>query len=182
VAGGPIVGSFGTFRDSSAIVLAETFPALLASQPDCVGLLIGRGGDEFARRLVADDPRIAGRLFATGNLDAPDVSRHIQACDLLIQADTGGICAKQSSTTSCLSHGRAIVAGVGWMTEPIWAESGCVALARSPRPDDLVATARDLLADPVRRDRLGKVARSSYDRLFSASRTIETLTEEHRKR
>jgi glycosyltransferase involved in cell wall biosynthesis len=177
--GSLIVGTFGTFGESTATVLAEFFPALLRSDPRCVGLMIGRGGDEFRQRLIAGDPSLNGRVVATGGLDAADVSRHLQACDLLVQADTGGLSTKQSSTMSCLAHGRAIVSAAGRLTESVWTDHRCVALAESPSPTDLLRVAREVLADPARRDQLEKSALTAHDHLFSTMRTIELLTREH---
>jgi glycosyltransferase involved in cell wall biosynthesis len=171
-----MIGTFATFRESTRAALAAVFPPLLRAHPDRVGLLIGRNGPAFAERLIADHPELAGRLFATGGLSPDDISRHLQACDVLFQADPGGVCTKQGTTMAGMLQGRAIVGGAGHNTEPVWAEERCVALAPSSQPADLVAAVESCLADPAERARLGAAARAAYARHFSIERTVEVLT------
>jgi glycosyltransferase involved in cell wall biosynthesis len=175
-AGGALIGTFGTFRDTSRDILSAVLPPLLVGHPDRVMLLIGRNGAPFAEQLIADHPALAGRIFATGGLPPGDVSRHLQACDLLVQPDPGGVCAKQGSVMAGLANGRPIVAGAGRITEPVWREEGCVALAPTSDPTELVRIAEECLADPEHRAALGIAARSAYERHFSIARTVARLT------
>jgi len=57
-----------------------------------------------------------------------------------------------------LSQGQALVVGAGRLTEPVWSEERCVALAPSPSPADLIQAAESCLADPAERARLGEAA------------------------
>jgi glycosyltransferase involved in cell wall biosynthesis len=173
--GEAVIGTFATFREPTCAILAVVFPSLLA-HPDRVVLLIGRNGPAFAERLIANHPELASRLFATGMLPPDEIARHLQACDVLIQADPGGLCTKQTTTMAGMVQGRAIVAGVGHNTEPVWAEERCVALALSAQPSDLIASIESCLADPAERARLGAAARETYARHFSIGRTVEILT------
>jgi glycosyltransferase involved in cell wall biosynthesis len=170
-----LIGTFGTFREYIRPILLGVYPALLA-HPGRVLLLIGRNSQAFADMLLADHPALAGRVFATGGLPGEDIARHLQACDLLIQPDTGGVCTKQGTTMAGLSQGRPLVVGAGRLTEPVWSEERCVALAPSPSPADLIQAAESCLADPAERARLGEAARSAYARHFSIERTVEVLT------
>jgi glycosyltransferase involved in cell wall biosynthesis len=171
-----VIGTFATFRESTRTALAAVFPPLLRAHADRVGLLIGRNGPAFAEGLIADHPELAGRLFATGGLPPDDIARHLQACDVLIQADPGGVCTKQGTTMAGMLQGRAIVAGIGHNTEPVWSEERCVALAPSVRAADLIAAVESCLADPVERARLGSAAHAAYAKHFSIERTVEVLT------
>jgi glycosyltransferase involved in cell wall biosynthesis len=173
--GEAIVGAFSTFRPSVEAILAGVLPGLLR-RPGRVGLLLGRNGEAVAARIAAGHPGLSGRLFATGGLPPEDVSRHLQAAELLIQADAGGLCAKQTTTMAALANGRPIVAGAGRLTEPSWAEDRCVALAATAEPADLLRVAEACLADPAERARLGEAARSAYARRFSIGRTVAVLT------
>jgi glycosyltransferase involved in cell wall biosynthesis len=170
-----LIGTFGTFREYIRPILLGVYPALLA-HPGRVVLLIGRNSQVFADMLLADHPALAGRVFATGGLPAEDIARHLQACDLLIQPDGGGVCTKQGTTMAGLSQGQALVVGAGRLTEPVWSEERCVALAPSPSPADLIQAAESCLADPAERARLGEAARSAYARHFSIERTVEVMT------
>jgi hypothetical protein len=170
-----LLGTFGTFREYIWPILLGVYPVLL-EHPGRLALLIGRNSQAFAEMLLADHPALAGRVFATGGLPAEDVARHLQACDLLIQPDPGGVCTKQTTTMAGMVQGRAIVVGSDRLTEPVWAEERCVALAPSTSPADLIRAAESCLADPAERARLGEAARSTYARHFSIERTVEVLT------
>jgi glycosyltransferase involved in cell wall biosynthesis len=173
--GEAIVGAFSTYRPSVAALLEAVLPGLLG-RPGRVALLLGRNGEAVAARIAARHPGLAGRVFATGGLPPEDVSRHLQAADLLIQADAGGICAKQTTTMAALANGRPIVAAAGRLSEPCWAEDRCVALAPEAEPGGLLRLAEACLGDPAERARLGEAALSAYARRFSVGRTIAVLT------
>ena len=145
--GGAIVGTFGTYGEVIAGLLTRTLPPLLQGVKDRVCVLIGRGSERFAARLVADHPALAGRLIAPGGLPPADVSRHLQACDLLVQPYPDGVSSRRGTVMAGLAHGRAIATTEGWLTEPVWAETGCVALAPAGDPSALVRLGERLLTD-----------------------------------
>lgn len=170
-----IIGSFGTFGESTERGLRVALPRLLAEHPDRVGLLIGRRGDRFAAALAAEHPELAGRLVATGGL-APEVtSLHLQACDVLVQPYFDGVSTRRGSVMAGLEHGRPIATNAGHNTEPLWGETGCVALAPAVDYEALAWAAEALLADPAARARLGAVAREVYERRFAVERTVAVL-------
>ncbi len=170
-----MIGTFGTYGESTAAPLIAAFAGLLVGRPGRVGLLVGRNSQAFAARLVDALPELAARVVATGGINASDVSRHLQACDLLIQPVLGGVCTKQTTTMAGLANGCAIVAGAGRLTEPVWSDEGCVALAASTNAGEFVPIAESLLANVEERARLGVLARSVYDRRFSVARTVEAM-------
>jgi hypothetical protein len=174
--GETLIGVFGTFRESVRKILAAVLPPLLA-KPGRAALLIGRGGEEFAAGMTADHAGLAGRIAATGGIAAGDVARHLRACDLLVQVDPGGVCSKQTTTMAGLANGRAILAAEGRLTEPVWREERCVALASSVDPAALLGVAEACLAEPVELARLERAAREAYDRHFSIARTIATISD-----
>lgn len=173
--GGTVIGSFGSFSDRVARLLAVTLPALLRGRPDRVGLLIGRKGDRMAAGLSAAHPDLAGRLVATGGLSAGEASRHLQACDILVQPYPDGISGRRGSAMAGLAHGVAMVTNAGHLTEPFWAGSGAVALAASPAVPGLITAAETLLADSDVRERVGLAARVLHQERFAVERTVEAI-------
>lgn len=173
--GGPVVGSFGSFADVVGELLAAALPPLLADRPGRVALLVGRKGDRLAARLVEAHPDLAGRVVATGGLSPDDASRHLQACDVLVQPYPDGVSGRRGSLMAGLAHGVAIATNAGHLTEPFWGESAAVALAPSPDPAALVEAAERLLADPDLRARVGAAARALHDRRCAIGRAVEAL-------
>jgi len=180
--GETILGTFGTFSGLITSLLAQSLPCLLLGRPERRALLLGRGGERFATQLIAAHPALDGRLVAPGPLPSADISRHLQACDLLVQPYPDGVTSRRTSTMAALAHGRAMVSNQGALTEPLWADSGAVALAPSPEPAGLVRAAEALLGDPEACARLGTEARRFYERSFAIERTVETLLGATRER
>ncbi|MDR3638945.1 MAG: glycosyltransferase family 4 protein [Isosphaeraceae bacterium] len=170
-----VVGTFGTFSGAVAALLAQSLPCLLLEHPSRRALLLGRGGDRFAEQTIAAHPSLAGQLDAPGPLPAADVSRYLQACDVIVQPYPDGVTSRRTSTMAALAHGRAVVTNAGALAEPFWADSRAVALAPSPDSAGLVRAAEALLADPAARSRLGAEGRQFYERSFAIERTVETL-------
>jgi len=169
-----IVGSFSAFSSLTGPLLAEVLPRVLRAGPGRVGLLIGHGGDRMAARLIEAHPDLNGRLTATGTLPPADVSRHLQACDLMIQTYPDGVTSRRTSLMAALAHGVATVTNAGRHTEPVWAEAGAVGLARGGG-GDLSRTAERLLSDRSERARVAAAGRALYERRFAIGRTVEVL-------
>src|SRR5262249_37433375 len=148
----------------------RVLPALSSGHPDRVGLLVGRVGRRLADVWRAADPRLAGRLIAPGALEAGEVSPHLLACDLMVQPSPAGVTCRRSTLMAGLAHGQPIVTATGHASETIWARTGCVALAPSNQPRDLVRETEALMADPARRARLASLARDTYQRDFAPKR------------
>lgn len=173
--GETVLASFGSFSERVAPMLAEVLHGLLADRPDRVGLLIGRNGGRVAARMVGDHPALAGRVVATGGLDPDDVSRQLQASDVVLQPYPDGVTTRRGSVMAALAHGLPTVTNMGRLTEPLWGDSGAVALAPGVLAADLVGTAERLLADRAGRERLGQAGLELYERRFSIGRTVEAI-------
>jgi glycosyltransferase involved in cell wall biosynthesis len=176
--GALVIGHFGTFGSLVAPLLAGVLGPLLAADRRRVGLLIGPGGDHFARALGRAYPAAAGRLFAPGLLPGPDAAGHLAACDLLVQPYPDGVTTRRGSLMAGLALGRAIVTTKGVLSEAFWDESGAVLLAPADEPGAALPTVEVLLTDPGRRARLGEQARSLYRRAFAIEHSVRRLRAE----
>jgi glycosyltransferase involved in cell wall biosynthesis len=174
--GQTIVGNFGTYGDDLRGRLLPVFPRVVFAKPDRISLLIGRNGERFAAEVLARHPEGAGRLVVAGDLGGEDVSRYLQACDILVQPYPDGVCGRRGTAMACLAHGLAFATNIGPFTEPVLAESGCAAFAPADDAEALVLAAETLLADPGACTRLGQSARALYDRYFALECTLDALT------
>jgi glycosyltransferase involved in cell wall biosynthesis len=172
-----LLGSFGTFAPDVVALLEGVALPLLLGHPDRAVALIGPGGDRVAQAWASAHPELAGRIAATGPLEAVEVARHLRACDLLLQPYPGGALTKRSSLAAAIAQGVATVTNRSRNTEPIWAESGGVAMM--PEFAGMVALAETFLADPEARARLGAAGRSLYDTYFGLGHTLDALAEDH---
>ena len=173
--GQAILGSFGTFGGAIREMLRKILPSLLLDHPERVGLLLGRGGAGLAAELLSAHPQLAGSLIAHGELASAVVSLHLQACNLLVQPYPDGVSSRRTSVMAGLSHGLPTVTTQGFLSEPIWLESGCVALAPASDPSALIHATESLLTDPEARARLGDRARAVYAEHFALERTVKVL-------
>jgi len=166
-----VIGHFGTYGGMTAPLVARALTHLLEAERRRVALLIGHGGDVFARQLQSDGA--ADRVLATGPLDAADIASHLLACDVLLQPYPDGVSTRRTSTMAGLALGVPIVTNEGHLTEPIWRESGGVEIVDTP---EAVATgAERLLRDPVQAAALGDRGRRLYEERFSLDRVVASL-------
>jgi glycosyltransferase involved in cell wall biosynthesis len=173
-AGQPLVGHFGTYRPAVASLLNPILKTSLETS-DCVILLMGRGGEEFRDALLRRAPHLADRVFATGGSDVPDLSRCIQACDVMIQPYPDGVNGRQSSMAALLAHGRAAVTTAGASTEEIWVESGAVELVPVGDSAAAVGALISLLNDRDSRERIEEAAMELYRTCFDLSHVVSAL-------
>ena len=173
-----VIGSFGTYGPLVADLLTAVLPPLLEKDADRVGLLLGRGGDGFARTLEAAHPSLRGRLVAPGELPEAELAAHLAACDLLVQPYPDGVSSRRTSLMAGLALGAPIVTTEGALTEPLWREAGGVGLAAVDRPSEFVAAAETLLTDPGLRAGLGRRGRDFYQEHFAPEQTIRLLRQQ----
>jgi len=172
--GRPLVGHFGTHGQLIRPLLE---PALreLTRISDCRVLLFGRGSDLAAADMIARDASLRDRVSGAGALDDADVSRHLAACDLLVQPYPDGITTRRTSAMVALRHGRPVVTTTGRLTEPLWQETGAVVLAPVGDAAALARAAASLLADPTAAAEIARRAAALYDSRFDVRHAVATL-------
>lgn len=178
VADGVMLGHFGTAREGGIVEqLAAVVPPLLRERPNVTFLLVGRESPDLRARLLAAAPDLEARVRATGTLAPADTSRHLSACDLMLQPYDDGVSTRRGSMMAALAHGRAVVTTSGVFTEPLWSQAGAVALVDT---GDVAAmrTALARLVDAAgERARLGAAAGALYAQRFDVAITIDALRE-----
>jgi glycosyltransferase involved in cell wall biosynthesis len=173
--GARVVGHFGSFGEHVAGGLLTVLPALFERDGNVRAILIGRGGDRFARELARRVPASAERVHATGALAASDVAVALAACDVLFQPYPDGVTTRRTSVMAGLANGIATVAFDGPLTEPVWKETGAVTLVTQGDVDAAVAQIRRLLDD--RQARAAQAARGAdaYRSQFALELTVARL-------
>lgn len=170
-----LAGHFGTYDRQSVATLAGVTPALLAARRHVRVLLLGRGGERVRDAVVRARPDLGERVHAPGTLPLEDVSRHLGACDAMLQPYPDGVSTRRTSVMAALAHGLPVLTTAGRLTEPLWAARGAVALAPAGDGRALVAAAGALVDDAGRRAHLAAAARSLYEECFAARHVITAL-------
>jgi glycosyltransferase involved in cell wall biosynthesis len=178
---GSVLGHFGTFGGAIAAALETALARLLRNDASRSALLVGRGSEAWAGRLLASHPDLTGRVTAAGAVGADDVAAHLLACDLLVQPYPDGVTGRRSSFMAGLALGAPAVTTHGALTEPLWRDERLTALAPAGDLNALIAEAERLLADADGRARLGARGRAGYARHFSIERTLQVLREAARE-
>src|ERR1044072_1145876 len=161
--GGSLVGHFGTYGQLIKGPLGSLLLRLLSDGgPACAVLLLGQGSEAMRAELLRSHPQLSNRLHAAGTLASEALSRHLAACDLLLQPSPDGVSTRRTSVMAGLAHGLAVVTTSGALTEELWEESGAVALAPAGDDDALLREALRLLASHDSRARLGAAGRKLY--------------------
>ncbi|HZE88753.1 MAG TPA: hypothetical protein VE404_04350 [Verrucomicrobiae bacterium] len=172
---GPLLGHFGTYGPLIAGLVSRVIPPLLAADRSRRFLLMGRGSEEFAAALSQRAPGVGEQISATGGRDPIDIAASLKACDLLIQRYEDGATSRRGSLMAGLRLGVPIVSNLGESSEPLWKESGALALAASPAPESLIAAAEVLIAAPDRWGAMSRQASILYNERFSPRSTTESL-------
>lgn len=171
-----IVGHFGTYGASIAETLLELLREILKRDTSRIALLIGRGSEEFVAKMLREDSTLAGRILASGGISDETAAAHLRACDLLVQPYPDGASSRRSSLLAGLALGMPILTTEGALSEPLWRESGAVALVPAGDLKAMVQEADKLLGNPCRRQQLSTRARELYQAHFSIERTVAALT------
>jgi len=174
--GGALIGHFGTYGSLITEKLAPCILLLLRqTEPSRKLLLLGHNSKEFRERLLASNPELSERIYATGKQEPRELSHHVAACDLMIQPYPDGVTGRRSSVLVPLSHGRPVVTNPGHLTEAFWGESEAVSLCADGEPASLAAAAEALIADDCEMVRLSLASHRLYAATFDLSWTIQAL-------
>jgi glycosyltransferase involved in cell wall biosynthesis len=167
-----VIGHFGTYGEHVGRQLDVVLPALLRRLPDARVLLVGGGGEPFARTLPPD---VRGRVDATGRLPGVEAAAALRACDVLVQPYPDGVTTRRTSVMAALTTSVPVITTAGPLTERVWAETSAVALAPAGDVPALVDMAAKLAGDPPARAALGARGRDLYDARFALDVTIARL-------
>jgi glycosyltransferase involved in cell wall biosynthesis len=167
-----VVGHFGTYGDHVGRELQAILPGLLRRLPAARVLLIGGGGEAFARTLP---PEVCSRVDTTGRLDGDEAAAALRACDLLVQPYPDGVTTRRTSMMAGLTTLVPAVTTDGPLTEPVWAQSNGVALAPAGDAVAFVEEVTALAADPASGLTIGANGRALYDAQFALDVTIARM-------
>ncbi|HEV7396246.1 MAG TPA: glycosyltransferase family 4 protein [Pyrinomonadaceae bacterium] len=175
VLNGFLLGHFGAYDKYLTEIMLEVLPPLLKSNDRIQVLLVGRGSTELRERLASQELDLAARLHATGLVSATEVSRHISACDAMLQPYQDGVSGRRTSVMTALSHGVPVVTTKGTATEPVWSEGEPVLLTQAGDNPALIAATLSLLDDSRQRDSLARAGEALYRTQFAIEQTISRL-------
>jgi glycosyltransferase involved in cell wall biosynthesis len=168
------IGHFGTYGNLTTDLLDQILPAVLAEDRSRVLLLIGANGEEYRERFLETHPQLAARVVATGLLDEQDISRHLLACDVLVQLYPEGLTTRRTTCLAALAHGIPVVTNRGRLTETVWLnQPSAVMLSTGCR--DAIEGINGLLADREAREKLSAAAKGCYKRHFALEHLIRHL-------
>lgn len=171
----PLVGHFGTYGAHVAGELSATLPALFAAVPGLRLALLGAGGPAFLSSLLARHPEFRDRAWAPGRLDPGPLACALRACDVLAQPYPDGVTTRRTSLMAGLKNGVATISTDGALTEPVWSETGAVALAPAGATAAFAAATAALVRDAAAREALGRRGAAVYSERFSMEHTIAVL-------
>jgi glycosyltransferase involved in cell wall biosynthesis len=176
---GAVLGHFGTAREPwIAERLAAVVPPLLRARPAVAFLMLGHDSLEMRSRLLAVAPGLHARVRASGPLAPEDLSRHLGACDVMLQPYGDGASTRRTSLMAGLAHCRPVLTTSGVLTEPLWRQSGAVALVDAGDAAAMGVALAHLIDDAGERARLGAAAGALYAQRFDIAHTIAALRED----
>jgi glycosyltransferase involved in cell wall biosynthesis len=108
-------------------------------------------------------------------LASGDVSRALQAADVLALPFSDGVSERRGSFMAGLSHGLPVVTTIGPATGPTLRKSDAFAAIPNDRPDLFTAKVVELLADNSHRSSLGERGRALYERSYNWPTVISRL-------
>jgi glycosyltransferase involved in cell wall biosynthesis len=170
-----LVGHFSTYGPLVSEMLERALINLCGKRVEVKVLLVGRESHIFTCRLLGREPRLRGRVYATGSLSTAMLSSHLSACDLMLQPYPDGVSSRRTSVMAALAHGRPVVTTLGHLTDQIWEGSDAVALAPVNNEEKLARVASELIDSKPRREWMSLAASALYDRQFDVRHTIGAL-------
>jgi len=173
--GVPLLGHFGTHTGPVGQNVEALLTLMLECRSNARVLLIGANSNRFRDRWVGAHSALANKVYATGALTPNRLSLALQACEVMIQPYPDGVSTRRTSVMAALAHGRAVVTTNGIATEPLWAQSGAVAMAPVGDCGSMQSVVARMLADENERSRTGNAAQELYAQRFALRHTIAAL-------
>jgi len=170
-----LLGHFGSYGDAVTTLLQERLPSIMEGALTPSLLLLGAGSERFREALIRQHPNWESRVHATGYVSGPDLGAHMAACDLFLQPYPDGISSRRTSAMACLSRQRAVVTTRGHLTEPLWSETGAVAIADVSDAAAFTSAVINLLEHDDARVALAARGQQICDRHFSVTQVLDTL-------
>ena len=170
-----LVGHFGRFMANTEPLVLPALKALLESNPKVKVLFIGECGARYRSALLATNPGLDGRVFASGIRTAEEISRLISACDLMFQPYPGGVTTKRSSTMAALAHGRCIVSNRGEETEHLWSNCQGLRLIETLEAVRVADELSRLTAAQAELAQRGAAASAYYQKHFSSEYAVDAV-------
>lgn len=170
-----IVGHFGTYGTHVAPMLRPALESLLLADDRLIAVCAGAGGDAFAQSVVAAQPALAGRIRGFGRTPPERTATVLAACDLMLQPFPDGVTTRRTSVMASLRNGRAVLTTAGHLTEPVWQETGAVAMTAADEGGAFVEAARRLLGDAAARTAVAARGERVYRERFALEHTIAAL-------
>ena len=173
--GHALVGHFGTYGRHMRTLLVGLH-SRAGGAMSTVGCCCSAAA---ARRWRASSPPASRRSSDASTVparcSADDVSRHMSACDVMLQPYPDGISSRRTSAMAALSHARPVVTTSGPLTEDVWETSGAAVLVPVADGAGLAEATAALATNPERRARLAEHAWALYRDQFALLHTIATL-------
>jgi len=173
-----MVGHVGTYGWWIKDLLAQALMVLLDRRSDTTVMLLGANGQEFRDNFIARRSDLADRIYASGALPAADVSRHLQACDIMIQPYPDGVTTRRGSAMMILAHGLPLVTNSGHLTENVWREHRAVHMTPAGNSMQLALHVNRLLNEQEEMKRLAAAGKALYEERFALRHTITALRDQ----
>ncbi|HLH05690.1 MAG TPA: glycosyltransferase family 4 protein [Terriglobales bacterium] len=173
--GALLIGHLGTYSQSIRSMLDPIVTEILKRYSTQRFLLLGSGGEELRAELIANNPDLSGRLFATGHLSREALSAHLAACDLLIQPYPDGASSRRTSLMAGIAHGIPVVTTLGHLSEPLWLETAAVAMAPAADVMALTKLACNLIESTEQREQLAEAGLRLYRERFDFEHVVTAL-------
>ncbi len=170
-----LVGHFGAYDQYMTELMLKLVPSLLNGPHKLSVMLLGKGSLELRDQLLKLQPQASKSIHASGVLSPDDISRHVSACDVMLQPYQDGVSGRRTSVMTALSHGVSIVTNAGKATEGCWRESQAVRLTQVGDIRGLVEAVCSLLTDQGKREQLGSSGAELYRQQFDVQRSISAL-------
>ena len=170
-----MIGHFSSFSLLTAPLLRNWLAQILLEPRHCSVVLIGFQSSLYLADILNHCPTLEGRLQYRENVSDQEVAAEISACDLMVQPYADGVSTRRSTVMAALALGIAVVTNVGPSTEPVWADTGSVALVSDDSQAAFGGLVNDLLDDIARRDELGRRGAALYAGHFAIEHCVSKL-------